>query len=99
MPINIDKHMLVYTFVIRMFSTYCQRCREKARHLTKVSRMSSAYQGSFCESSLVYILCARVLTVGLDRFIGGALPDSMTTFEPALYPPFTEVLQRDIDRA
>lgn len=34
-----------------------------------------------------------------SRFIGGALPDSITVFEPALFPPFTEILQEDIDRA
>jgi hypothetical protein len=58
-----------------------------------------AYQGSFCESSLVSIVDARVLTVCLDRFIGGALPGSITTFESALFPIFTEILQGDIDRA
>lgn len=40
-----------------------------------------------------------VLTVGLDRFICGAQPDSITTFESTLFPPFTQILQGDIDRA
>jgi exportin-2 (importin alpha re-exporter) len=40
-----------------------------------------------------------VLTSCLDRFIGGALPDSITTFESTLFPPFTQLLQGDIDRA
>jgi exportin-2 (importin alpha re-exporter) len=39
-----------------------------------------------------------VLTARPNRFIGGALPDSITTFEPALFPPFTAILQGDIDR-
>jgi exportin-2 (importin alpha re-exporter) len=37
--------------------------------------------------------------VCLHRVIGGTLPDSITTFEPVLFPPFTEILQGDIDRA
>ncbi|KAI0248954.1 importin alpha re-exporter [Lactifluus subvellereus] len=34
----------------------------------------------------------------LIRFIGAAVPDSITVFEPALFPPFTEILQGDIDQ-
>ena len=33
------------------------------------------------------------------RFIGATVPDSITVFESALFPPFTEILQKDIDRA
>ena len=36
---------------------------------------------------------------GLIRFIGATVPDSITVFESALFPPFTEILQKDIDRA
>ncbi|KAI0283530.1 CAS/CSE protein [Russula brevipes] len=32
------------------------------------------------------------------QFIGGALPDSISIFEPTLFPPFTEILQGDIDQ-
>jgi len=35
---------------------------------------------------------------GLIRFIGATVPDSITVFESALFPPFTEILQKDIDR-
>ncbi|KAI0262819.1 Cse1-domain-containing protein [Gloeopeniophorella convolvens] len=35
---------------------------------------------------------------GLLRFIGAAVPDSIALFEPALFPPFTEILQKDIDQ-
>ncbi|KAI0296781.1 armadillo-type protein [Multifurca ochricompacta] len=35
---------------------------------------------------------------GLIRFIGPAVPDSIAIFEPALFPPFTEILQKDIDQ-
>ena len=34
---------------------------------------------------------------GLIRFIGATVPDSITVFESALFPPFTEILQKDID--
>ncbi len=40
-----------------------------------------------------------MLTACLNRFIGRALPDSITTFESTLFPPFTQILQGDIDRA
>ena len=36
---------------------------------------------------------------GLIRFIGATMPDSITVFESALFPPFTEILQKDIDCA
>jgi exportin-2 (importin alpha re-exporter) len=36
---------------------------------------------------------------GLIRFIGATVPDSIAVFESALFPPFTEILQKDIDRA
>ena len=35
---------------------------------------------------------------GLIRFIGAAAPDSISVFEATLFPPFTEILQKDIDR-
>jgi len=35
---------------------------------------------------------------GLIRFIGAAAPDSIAVFEAALFPPFTEILQKDIDQ-
>ena len=36
---------------------------------------------------------------GLIRFIGATVPDSITVFESALFPSFTEILQKDIYRA
>jgi exportin-2 (importin alpha re-exporter) len=35
---------------------------------------------------------------GLIRFIGATAPDSIAVFEATLFPPFTEILQKDIDR-
>jgi hypothetical protein len=35
---------------------------------------------------------------GLIQFIGASVPDSIAVFEPALFPSFAEILQKDIDR-
>ncbi|KAN0129953.1 Armadillo-type fold [Lactarius tabidus] len=36
---------------------------------------------------------------GLIQFIGASVPDSIAVFEPALFPSFAEILQKDIDHA
>ncbi len=48
-------------------------------------------------SYLCFVL--GVLTPCLNRFICGVQPDSITTFVSTLFPPFTQILQGDIDRA
>ncbi|KAI9448619.1 armadillo-type protein [Lactarius psammicola] len=39
-----------------------------------------------------------ILRVPVSLFIGTTVPDSIATFEAALFPPFTEILQKDIDQ-
>jgi exportin-2 (importin alpha re-exporter) len=39
--------------------------------------------------------CPKMLC---DRFIVGASPSALPTFEPELFGPFTVILQQDIDR-
>ena len=57
-----------------------------------------ACQGSFCESN-IYALSSVCWTPCLNRFICGQHNlISVTTFEATLFPPFTQILQGDIDR-
>ena len=64
---------------------------------TSINTSSKAYRGLFCESG--FHPQGSSADDELYRFISRAQPESITLFEQTLFPPFTEILQGDIDRA